>query len=388
MKAKKAMNIADNQKKHWRLKFLLALVVFAFFLFAREAFAGVKQTGNPDLILDGIEALIKGKTLEILRYARSLFWHLSLLSLAIGVIRHILSGDSNLGSIAAILVKWILFVGVFMWLMGGRTGTGDFLPYVILDSFTELGEKITNAQTKPGAILIAGVDVCGNLLSAAKKHGMVQSIIASLNCIVLMVIFAMLSTFITVALIEMYVVICGGSILLGFAGFENTRDIAMSYLKYAVAVGVKILIVMIIASMTIELVTEWGSKLDASAEGFFATTSFLTGGASTLALAAYFVPNIAQSAVSGSSIGGSLPGAVKAAAGLAAGAWGATTAPVKWLAKRRVAQKAAAKTAMKKATRKKAAQAATARRQAQSGSGSQHSPAQSHANYVRPPKPR
>lgn len=312
------MDISYKQRDQCYQKGLLCLVIFMLFLFAQKASADTAQLGNPDFVLDEIQRLLTGYRQTILGYARTLFMGLASVSLALGIIKHILSGDSNLGSVFIILVRWILFVSVFMWLMGGMDGKGVFLPNIITQSFFELGEKLTGSLAKPGDVLVSGVKLCAELWDAARKHGWVETFVAGLNCIVLMLIFSMLSTFLTVALIEMYIVVCGGSILLGFAGLENTRDIAMGYLKYCVAVGIKVLIIMVIASMAMTIVSEWVKNLTApDPKSFFEAMAFLTGGTGTLALAAYFVPNIAQSAVSGTSIGGSVLGAVAAAVGAA-----------------------------------------------------------------------
>lgn len=301
-------------------------VIIAFLFFAQESLAASKQVGNPDYILTDMIKLVKGKTDEILGYGRTLFMGLSLLSLSVSLVRHIMSGESNLGSVFVLLAKWILFTSFFLFLMGGARTGGQFLPTVITDSFMKLGETITGATASPAGVLTAGVKLCGDLYDTARSHGWIATITAGISCVGIMIMFGMLAAFIATASLEMYIAICSGAVLMGFAGLENTRDIAMGYIKYAVSVGVKLLTIMLIASLAQTTVTEWGEQLAAanvSAGEFFRKLSFLSGGVSTLMLAAYQVPGIAQAAVSGSSVSAGLPGASKVAKSVGSAVGGA-----------------------------------------------------------------
>ena len=67
--------------------------------------------------------------------------------------------------------------------------------------------------------------------------------------IVIPVVIAMLAGTMAVALTEMHLIICGGDILLGFGGFGYTRDIALSYLRYSVSTGAKLLMIMIVYAL-------------------------------------------------------------------------------------------------------------------------------------------
>lgn len=104
-----------------------------------------------------------------------------------------------------------------------------------------------------------------------------------------------------ITLIETHIIITSGAVLLGFAGFDHTRDIAFSYIKYSISAGAKILTTMVVYGVSIKLtenwvtdvknLTNWDSILD------FATTAL--GTSFTLVMAAKMVPSMAQSMVNG-----------------------------------------------------------------------------------------
>jgi ABC-type bacteriocin/lantibiotic exporter with double-glycine peptidase domain len=71
-----------------------------------------------------------------------LFVALATLSLAMGLARSILSGESNIGSVAAQLTKWIIYVGLFMWIMSSTdlltAPDAWYSAFVIVSSFQKI----------------------------------------------------------------------------------------------------------------------------------------------------------------------------------------------------------------------------------------------------------
>ncbi len=122
--------------------------------------------------------------------------------------------------------------------------------------------------------------------------------------IVILVVVAMLAGTMAVALIEMHLVICGGAILIGFGGFEYTRDIALSYLRYSVSIGVKLLMIMIVYALANALLIDWEANFVAATDmGTLITTAGqILGGTICIFMASKMVPSMAQSVVSGAAL--------------------------------------------------------------------------------------
>jgi len=326
-------DIGSDKLKECCNKIIIFMVIYVLIgLWATELLAAVEAgLGNPDFVLTEMQTSLQGIGTTLRSYAWGLFLGLASLSLIMGIINQILSGEANLGSIAMLLARWIIYVGVFKLIMG-RVGGYDYLPQIIVNSFRQLGEKVAGSQVMPGDILLNGLNTFGKIMDAASGYGMWQSIVAGFSGVILLMVYAFLATVLAVTLIEMYVVVCAGSILLGFAGFEFTKDIAFGYIRYAVSVGIKLLVIMIIAKVTKDMTGSWSEKLGAvSIVDFFQVLGYLISGVTTLALAAKMVPSIAQAAVSGSAIGGgSIFGVFKGAAAATAGMYKvATSKPVK-----------------------------------------------------------
>ena len=284
-----------------KLLFLIFLCL-ALFVFVPVACAAEYGPGT-NSTLEFVETFTANIGDKLLGFARGLFIGLATLSLALGLGKSILSGESNVGTIAAHFAKWMIYVGIFLWIMSSAN-TATFLPKLIVNSFMEAGESISGQQVAPDDLLVAGIRLYGTMVERGWDAGWGDFIGIMLIGIVILVVVAMLAGTLAVALIEMHLVICGGAILLGFGGFEYTRDIAFSYLKYAVSIGVKLLMIMIVYALANALLIQWEANFTATADmaALISTAGQILGGTICIFMAARMVPSMAQSVVSGSAL--------------------------------------------------------------------------------------
>ena len=285
-----------RHKKFLVALFSLALVGF-FTSYAYAASPGTNAT------LEFVENFTSGIGDRLLGFARSLFVGLATLSLALGLGKMILSGESNIGSVAAHIAKWIIYVGVFFWIMSS-SGVATFLPKLIVNSFMEAGRSIAGQEVAPDDLLVAGIRLYGTMVERGWDAGWGDFIGIMLIGIVILVVVAMLAGTMAVALIEMHLVICGGAILIGFGGFEYTRDIAFSYLRYSVSIGVKLLMIMIVYALANALLIDWEATFSAATDMATLITAAgqILGGTICIFMAARIVPSMAQSVVSGAAL--------------------------------------------------------------------------------------
>ena len=260
-------------------------------------------TPGTNATLEFVEDFTSGIGNRLLGFARSLFVGLATLSLALGLGKMILSGESNVGSVAAHIAKWIIYVGIFFWIMSD-SGVYSFLPKMIVNSFMEAGKSIAGQEVAPDDLLVAGIRLYGTMVERGWDAGWGDFIGIMLIGIVILVVVAMLAGTMAVALIEMHLVICGGAILLGFGGFEYTRDIALSYLRYSVSIGVKLLMIMIVYALANALLIDWEASFGAATDmaTLITTAGQILGGTICIFMAARMVPSMAQSVVSGAAL--------------------------------------------------------------------------------------
>lgn len=283
--------------------FLIGLCICTLILCADMAYAAPAiNSGDPNNVLTRIEAITAPMTETLLGMARKLFIGLATLSLALGLGRMILHGESNVGAIASHFAGWMIYVGIFMWIMSSASNV-TYIPMVIVNSFVGAGKQVGGVDVGPGDVLEHGIALFGEMCSRAWDLDWGVFLGTALIAVIMLVLLAMMAGALAVAMIEMHLVICGGSIMLGFAGFEYTRDIAFSYLKYAVAVGAKILLIMIVFSITKEMVMEWEASFKtANARNMMTVAGYVLGGSVCLYMTVRFVPSMAQSIITGTAL--------------------------------------------------------------------------------------
>ena len=174
-----------KNKKFFVVLFSLAFVV----LFASNAYSASPGT---NATLEFVENFTSNIGDKLLGYARSLFVALATLSLALGLGKMILSGESNVGSVAAHVAKWIIYVGVFFWIMSS-SGVATFLPKLIVNSFMEAGKSIAGQDVAPDDLLVAGIRLYGTMVERGWDAGWGDFIGIMLIGIVILVVVAMLA---------------------------------------------------------------------------------------------------------------------------------------------------------------------------------------------------
>lgn len=285
-----------RSKKFLPVAFLLTVL---FLIFAEQVYAAASTTPGANAPISYVEDFASKYLSSILGIARTLFGGLATVSLILGLMRMLLDGEINIGTLVSHLTKWILYVGIFMYIMS--TGNADtFIPRMMVNSFVQIGSRVGGVgSVAPDNILAAGIKLYGNLLEKGWEAGWGDFIGVTLIGVIVLVVVAMIAGTIALALIEMHLVICGGAILLGFGGFEYTREIAMSYLKYSISVGIKLLMIMVIYKIADTLSSAWATSMGSltSMPELLTMSGQVLGGVITLYMVVKYIPNIAQGIV-------------------------------------------------------------------------------------------
>ena len=216
----------------------------------------------------------------------------------------LLTGESNVGALIAHLAKWILYVGIFTWMLSSLS-TASFIPKIIVNSFVSIAGKVGgDVEIAPDDILAAGIRIYGIIIERGWNAGWGDFLGITFIGIIILVVVAMIAGYIAVAIVEMHLVICGGAVLLGFGGFEYTRDIALSYLRYAISVGIKLLMITIVYSLAATLLPNWEESFKNSSDmsALITGAGQILGGTICILIIVKVIPNIAQSIVNNASM--------------------------------------------------------------------------------------
>lgn len=249
----------------------------------------------------------------ITQYAMRLFWLLAVLDFTyMGITLILKNGD--LYDLVFNLVRKILFFGFFYALILN----GNAWMTAIVNSFRTIAANVPGGagQIFPGAILEVSFDV---FMEAANKVAVLdpKSWVIGVMGIGVVIMGALMTCVQLLALIEMYLGLIMGQILLGFGGSEWSKDYAISYVKYMISVGMKLMAIQLIAALANTMFTNWANIPPAQFN--LSEVSALAVAMVLLFVIMKSVPEIISGIISGGQFGSNPVSVLGSAAALGAG---------------------------------------------------------------------
>lgn len=134
----------------------------------------------------------------------------------------------------------------------------------IIDSFMQVGAGAAHITALyPSDVLDQGISVAASVMQPLLKAGLLHAgiglIVGSITALIVAISFALIAAELVVSLIESYVVVGAGVLLLGFSANRFTSGYSSKYLSYAMSVGVKLFTLYLIIGVGSTLATGWGN---------------------------------------------------------------------------------------------------------------------------------
>ena len=273
-----------------------------------------------------IATAAQGWETTVMQAARSLFWILAGIEVGIAAVWLALAAAS-LDTWFAELVRRILFIGLFVFILE----QGPDFARAVVDSLFQIGAG--GGSASPANVFNAGLKVASTMSEKA-KFGLWEdnalAIAAVFAMIVVVICFSLVAAIFISVMVEMYVGLLAGMIMLGLGGSSFTKDFAVRYLVYAFSVGMKLLALVMIARIGSEVLINLANSPAGSDE--FLSTLAIGGISVVVFIISIYVPNIIQGVVQGVSVTGGMEAirhggqAASVAAGSATLAWGGARA--------------------------------------------------------------
>jgi type IV secretion system protein TrbL len=176
----------------------------------------------------------------------------------------------------------------------------------MVDSLFQIGAG--GGTASPAAVFDAGIQVAAKMSTQA-QFGLFEdnalAIAAVFAMVVVVIAFSLVAAIFVAVMVEMYVGLLAGMIMLGLGGSSFTKDFAVRYLVYAFSVGMKLMALVMIARIGSDVLLGLASAPTAESEQFI--TSLAIAGISVVVfIVAMYVPNIIQGVVQGASVSGGM----------------------------------------------------------------------------------
>jgi type IV secretion system protein TrbL len=239
-------------------------------------------------------------------FALRLFWLLAAIEFAWTAIR-LAFRNADLGEWLGELINQIFFLGLFLALLTNASSWTR----AIVESFRAAGAAALRANgvaagLAPSDIFDTGVNIAAKMLEALSVTAPVQSLFVVLAALIILFCFALIAAAIILALVESFIVLSGGVLLMGFGGSRWTKDFALKTLIYAVSVGAKLFVLQLIAGLGAQIIGGWASLPEGQSvlAPVNATSNILVIVGSTLVLSVLVktVPEMIQGLINGTAI--------------------------------------------------------------------------------------
>ena len=262
-------------------------------MLAVSAKADIAQPGSVlQSIVDKFQSATGSWEPVLQKYALHLFWILAGIEFAWTGIKLVLEG-ADIKQFAGELVRRILFIGFFLAvLLNGSTWSS-----AIVDSLKQAGQNASSAGggvtvISPDNVFTAGLDVASQVSKAVSFWHAESSLALLIAALIIIVVFALLAAMLLLAIIEMYIAINAGIILLGFGGCSWTNDFAKKYLLYCVSVGMKLMVIQLLIGLGQQMILTWCNNMSAIQQSNQEILAIIGASIAMLALVKSYDPKI------------------------------------------------------------------------------------------------
>jgi len=201
-----------------------------------------------------------GSWLErIVPMAERTFALLATLELAVSGLWWALGRDGLDAALAALLRKFVLLSFLFsliylfpLWVPAITRG------------FEAAGQSASGTgAVNPAQVLDLGITIASNLLLSFGAVGFLAdptgNLVAAATALLVVLAYAAIAAQICMTLVETYIVLTGGVLFLGFAGFRGTAPFAEGYLLYAFQTGIRVYLLYLLVGVGTALSREWAA---------------------------------------------------------------------------------------------------------------------------------
>lgn len=234
-------------------------VLFSFLAFyVGDASAALDNTGILDSIFLQYQQASGGWATVFKEYAEYLFWGLVLISMIWNFGLLIIKGNGDLGSFATELIRMVIIVGFFYWLLLN----GPEIAGAIINSLVQAGTEASGAGknlaqsvnnlgdgVSPSGLVDIGFSLFDKAVEAMAIGGwgaLGTNLLIGVICLIVLFIMALIAVNFLIMSIAAWLVVYGGVFLLGFGGSQISRDIVINYFKLALGVGLQLMTMILI----------------------------------------------------------------------------------------------------------------------------------------------
>ena len=185
----------------------------------------------------------------------------------------------------------------------GLIATFDVWFPPVINGFLAAGQSASPGTFSPGEVLGLGVEISTSMVNAMFEDlsildvdgpTLTNIVLVAIAALVMEVLFAVIAGMVVLVLVESFLVLACGSLVLGFAAFRGTASLADRFVAYVFSVGIKLFVLFLLVSVGMDVADAWLPIIQSN-PGTVAPMLAVLGGAITFALLVIVLPSKAAS---------------------------------------------------------------------------------------------
>ena len=195
-------------------------------------------------------------------YALKLFFALLLIDIIVTWIQYSAEGQLDPSFFLGRMIKHILSGG-FIYIM-----IVNAFPWMnaVINSFAAIGSSVTGLPNlNPQSVLAIGGQIASTILNTPATTSVINNlelaIVQGICSFAILFAFTISAAALLFTLVETYIAVSGGVVLLGFGGNRFTASAAEGYFPFVIRVGVRLLFYYLVLGIGVQLATQWNSAL-------------------------------------------------------------------------------------------------------------------------------
>ena len=230
----------------------------------------------------------------LLGIAASTFGVLAVIEIALSAIVWTLreSGPDRILSALVLKLAWLAFA------FGLIASFGVWFPPVI-DGFQQAGQAVAPGVVSPGDVLGLGVQLSTSMVNSffdgvglmdLSFSLVATAILVALAAFFVELMYAVIAAAVVVVIVESFIALAAGALVLGFAAFRGTANLADRFVAYVFNLGIRLFSLFLLVGIGFNVAQTWLPVIQSSPDDVAAMLAVL-GGSLTFTLLVVVIPH-------------------------------------------------------------------------------------------------
>lgn len=258
-----------------------------------EAGAQVVPPPVLDTIVDDFRTAVQAARPALLGIAAGTFGVLAVIEIALSAIVWTLreSGPDRILSALVLKLAWLAFA------FGLIASFGVWFPPII-DGFLAAGQTVAPGVVSPGDVLGLGVQLSTSMVNGffdgvslidLSFSLMATAILVALAAFFVELMYAVIAAALVVVIVESFIALAAGALVLGFAAFRGTANLADRFVAYVFNLGIRLFSLFLLVGVGYNVAQTWLPLVSGGSSDVTAALTVL-GGSLTFTLLVVVIP--------------------------------------------------------------------------------------------------